>query len=202
MPCNLCRRKRSFQPWQNEHNSIMEGREEGKNNKQINLTWKFRWKPARTQASFKRTINRRPEVNIFRFQSASFVYLKVNESHPMHRAVIFRMKGKCTLLKSALSWQVLLNSKFETWSSILDHRDSRLDPRDSRLNPVKFGEPRIESRVSRIKTRLTVNLLLSSTVTPSNSMVLNRFPKWVTFDTEIKPSKYPVKKRKIVAKEK
>ena len=112
------------------------------------------------------------------------------------------MKGKCTLLKSALSWQVLLNSKFETWSSILDHRDSRLDPRDSRLDPVKFGEPRIESRVSRIKTRLTVNLLLSSTVTPSNSMVLNCFPKWVTFDTEIKPRKYPVKKKKNSGKRK
>ena len=131
-------------------------------------------------------------MNIFRFQSRSFVYLKVNESHPMHRAVIFRMKGKCT---SALSWQVLINSKFETWSSILDHRDSRLDPGN-------FGELRIESQVSRIKTWLTANLLLSGTVTPSNSMVLNRFPKWVTFDTEIKPSKYPVKNGKIVAQEK
>ena len=26
-----------------------------------------------------------------------------NESHPMHGAVIFRMKGKCTFLKRALS---------------------------------------------------------------------------------------------------
>ena len=120
----------------------------------------------------------------------------------MHRAVIFRMKGKCTLLKSALSWQVLLNSKFETWSSILDHRDSRLDPRDSRLDPGKFGESRIESWVSTIKTRVTVNLHLSGAVTPSNSMVLNHFPKCVTFDTEIKPSKYPAKKGKIVAQEK
>ena len=65
--------------------------------------------------------NRRPEVNSFRFQSISFVYLKVNESHPMHGAVIFRMKlGKCTLFKGALSQQVL-NSKFETQSLILDH---------------------------------------------------------------------------------
>ena len=140
-------------------------------------------------------------MNIFCFQSASFVYLKVNESHPMHGAVIFRLKGKCTLLKSALSRQVL-NSKFETWSSILDHRDSRFNPRDLILESFKNRESRIESRVSRIKTRVTVNLLLSGTVTPSNSMVLNHFPKCVTFDTEIKPSKYPVKKEKIVAQEK
>ena len=51
-------------------------------------------------------------------------------------------------------------------------------------------------------SRLTVNLLLSSTVTPSNSMVLNCFPKWVTFDTEIKPRKYPVKKKKNSGKRK
>ena len=119
----------------------------------------------------------------------------------MHGAVIFRLKGKCTLLKSALSRQVL-NSKFETWSSILDHRDSRLNPRDLILESFENRESRIESRVSRIKTRVTVNLLLSGTVTPSNSMVLNHFPKCVTFDTEIKPSKYPVKKEKIVTQEK
>ena len=118
----------------------------------------------------------------------------------MHRTVTLRMKGKCTLLKSALSRQVL-NSKFETWSSLLDRQDSRLDPRDSRLDPGKIQESRIKSRVSRIKTQVTVNLLLSGTVTPSNSMVLNHFPKCVTFDTEIKPSKHPVKKGKIVAQE-
>ena len=49
---------------------------------------------------------------------------------------------------------------------------------------------------------MTVNSLLSGTVTPSNSLVLNNFPKCVTFDTENKPSKYPVKKGKIVAQEK
>ena len=38
-----------------------------------------------------------------RFQSTSFVYAKANESHPMHGVVIFRMKGKCTFLKRALS---------------------------------------------------------------------------------------------------
>ena len=37
----------------------------------------------------------------------------------MHRTVTLRMKGKCTLLKSALSRQVL-NSKSETGSSILE----------------------------------------------------------------------------------
>ena len=31
------------------------------------------------------------------------VYTKANQSHPMHGAVIFRMKGKCTLLERALS---------------------------------------------------------------------------------------------------
>ena len=45
--------------------------------------------------------------------------MKVHESRAMHGAVIFRMKGKCTLLKSALSRQVL-NSKFETQYAILE----------------------------------------------------------------------------------
>ena len=31
------------------------------------------------------------------------VYAKANESHPMYGAVIFRMKGKCTLLERSLS---------------------------------------------------------------------------------------------------
>ena len=53
MPSNLCRRKRSFQPWQNEHNSIMEGREEGKNNKQINLTWNLDENPPELTAPHK-----------------------------------------------------------------------------------------------------------------------------------------------------
>ena len=39
----------------------------------------------------------------FSLQSTSFVHAKANESHPMHGAVIFRMKGKCTLLERALS---------------------------------------------------------------------------------------------------
>ena len=30
-------------------------------------------------------------------------YAKANESHPIHGAVIFRMKGKCTLLERSLS---------------------------------------------------------------------------------------------------
>ena len=38
----------------------------------------------------------------FRFQSTSFVYIKLNKSHPMHGVVIVRMNGKCTLLKSEL----------------------------------------------------------------------------------------------------
>ena len=33
----------------------------------------------------------------------SFVHAKANESHPMHGAVIFRMKDKYTLLERALS---------------------------------------------------------------------------------------------------
>ena len=41
---------------------------------------------------------------------------------------------------------------------------SRLDPLDARRDPCKFRESRIESRVSRIKVQVTVNLLLSGTV--------------------------------------
>ena len=43
------------------------------------------------------------QKDCFPFQSSSFVYMKENESRPMHGAVIFRMKSKCTLLKSSLS---------------------------------------------------------------------------------------------------
>ena len=75
----------------------------------------------------------------------------------MHGAVIFRMKGKCTLLERALS-------RLQIYNSILDHRNSRLDALDARLDPPKFRESRIESRVSRIETRVTVNLLLSGTL--------------------------------------
>ena len=39
----------------------------------------------------------------FSLQSVNFVHANANESHPMHGAVIFRMKGKCTLLERALS---------------------------------------------------------------------------------------------------
>ena len=58
----------------------------------------------------------------------------------MHGTVIFRMKGKCTLLKSALSRQVL-DSNFETRSSItmtqdpiiksLESQESSLEDRDT-----------------------------------------------------------------------
>ena len=100
------------------------------------------------------------EVTHFCFQSMSFIYMKANKSHPMHRTVIFRMKGKCTLLKSALSWKVL-DSNFETWSSILNHQDSRLNPR-------KFWE-------SSLETRVTVNLRLSRTVSLSSYLSIYLF---------------------------
>ena len=41
----------------------------------------------------------------FRFQSASFVYMKVNESHPMHGAVIFRINGKWSAVFSLGFWE-------------------------------------------------------------------------------------------------
>ena len=69
------------------------------------------------QASFKRTINRKKYVNVFASKKqASFIRQRTSLS-PNQGAVIFRMKGKCTLLKSALSRQVLkifLDSKIET----------------------------------------------------------------------------------------
>ena len=61
--------------------------------------------------------------------------------------------------KQKILYTVLLDSKFETRPSIIDHRNSRLDPPDARLDPRKF-----ENRVSRIETRVTVNLGLSGTV--------------------------------------
>ena len=82
-----------------------------------------------SKASLKRTINRRPKVQIFAFKAqALFTWIKPNESHPMHRTVIFGMRGKCTLLKSVLSRQVL-DSKFETYpqSSIIKTQDSILE---------------------------------------------------------------------------
>ena len=75
----------------------------------------------------------------------------------MYGAVIFRMKGKGTLLERALS-------RLQISNSILDHRNWRLDPLDARLDPRKFRESRIESRVSRSETLVTVNLLLSGTL--------------------------------------
>ena len=39
----------------------------------------------------------------FSLQSVNFVHANANEPRPMHGAVIFRMKGKCTLLERALS---------------------------------------------------------------------------------------------------
>ena len=53
------------------------------------------------------------------------VYAKANESHPMHGAVIFRMKDKYTLLESAFSTH---NLKLDPRSSIVNHRNLRLDP--------------------------------------------------------------------------
>ena len=50
---------------------------------------------------------------------------------------------------------------------LCDHQNLRLDPLDVRLDPRKFQELRIKSRVQRIKPRVTVNLLLSSTVCES-----------------------------------
>ena len=43
----------------------------------------------------------------FRFQSASFVYMKANESHPKHGAVIFRTNGKCALFKCSVLPRIL-----------------------------------------------------------------------------------------------
>ena len=80
----------------------------------------------------------------------SFAYAKVNKSHPIRGAVIFRMKGKCTVLER------FLDSKFKTRSSILDPWNSRLDPLDARLYPWKFQESSLAS----------LNLLLSGTVSP------------------------------------
>ena len=53
----------------------------------------------------------------FSLQSVSFVHAKANESHPVHGAVIFRMKGKCILLERALS---RLNLKLDPLSSIIE----------------------------------------------------------------------------------
>ena len=97
---------------------------------------------------------------------------------------------------------ITTSSQLKIWNLILNPQSSRLKTRSMRLETQSWKVSRIEYWVSRIKTRVTFNLLLSGTVTPSNSMVLNHFSKCVTFDTEIKPSKYPVKKGKIVAQEK
>ena len=61
----------------------------------------------------------RREYRVSSFDDRGFVYAKVNESHPMHRAVIFRMKGKCTLLETR-------NLKLDPQSSIIETRDSIL----------------------------------------------------------------------------
>ena len=67
----------------------------------------------------------RPEANIFAFRAqALFTWIKAFESHLMYRTVTLRMKGKCTLLKSALSQQVL-DSKFDTRSLILESFENR-----------------------------------------------------------------------------
>ena len=87
----------------------------------------------------------------FSLQSASFVHAKANESHPMHGAVIFRMKGKCTLKERALS---RLNLKLDPQSSIIETWDLILES--------------FENRVSRLETWVTVNLLLSGTMGAQN----------------------------------
>ena len=79
------------------------------------------------------------------------VYAKANESHPMHGAVIFRMKGKCTLKERALS---RLNLKLDPQSSIIETWDLILES--------------FENRVSRLETWVTVNLLLSGTMGAQN----------------------------------
>ena len=84
-----------------------------------------------SKASFKRTINRRPKVQIFPFKAqALFTWIlnRTSLTQLMHRTVIFGMRGKCTLLKSVLSRQVL-DSKFETYppSSIIKTQDSILE---------------------------------------------------------------------------
>ena len=56
-----------------------------------------------SKSKFQKDYYKETRSEHFRFQSASFVYAKVNESHPMQEPVIFRMKGKCTFLKRALS---------------------------------------------------------------------------------------------------
>ena len=99
----------------------------------------------------------RREYRVSSFDDRGFVYAKVNESHPMHRAVIFRMKGKCTLLERALS-------RLEIWNSILNPQSSKLETRSFRCETRSSKVSRIESCISRIKMRVTVNLLLSGTI--------------------------------------
>jgi len=73
-------------------------------------------------------------MNIFVFKArALFTWIKPNKSqtHPMYGTVIFRMKGKCTLLKGVLSRQVL-DSKFETRSSIIETWDLILESFENR----------------------------------------------------------------------
>ena len=60
--------------------------------------------PSLLKSKFQKDYWQETRSKHFHIQSASFVYAKANESHPMHGAVIFRMKGKCTLLERALSW--------------------------------------------------------------------------------------------------
>ena len=62
----------------------------------------------------------------------------------MHGAVIFRMKGKCTLLERAL---------FSTPNLKLDPRSSKLETRCSRRETRSSKVSRIENRVSRLKDR-------------------------------------------------
>ena len=59
--------------------------------------------------------------------------------------------------KQKIQYTVLLDSKFETLSSIVESQDSILYTQDLILK-------RFENQVSRIEPRVTVNLLLSGTV--------------------------------------
>ena len=107
--------------------------------------------PSLLKSKFQKDYWQETRSKHFHIQSASFVYAKANESHPMHGAVIFRMKGKCTLKERALS---RLNLKLDPQSSIIETWDLILES--------------FENRVSRLETWVTVNLLLSGTMGAQN----------------------------------
>ena len=81
-------------------------------------------------------------MNIFRFQSVNFVYVKVHESHPMHGAVHF----KRVHFHNKFSTQ---NLKFDPQSSIVETQDSILETRDLILESFENRESSLESQGSR-----------------------------------------------------